>query len=174
MQPLTCPPVSAADFDPAWLAGHDFLYFDLHGAAGEPFWYGNGEIIALTAGQIQKVPLNGAVVFAVSCWLADEDSPMMEALLEAGARYVIGGDGRNWGGQRRLYGASLLGMWMRSLMAIGVHPLGALAGAKRRLELQLAAEKMLRRRELAEAARDTLQFRAYYRRQDGEKETDSG
>lgn len=164
VEPLTCPPASAEDFEPALLENRDFLYFDLHGAPGEPFWYGDDGIVALMADQIVQVPLNGAIVFAINCYLADEDSPMMDALLNAGALYVIGGNGKNWGSKRRLYNASLLGWWVRRMMELGVHPLGALTIAKRRLQLELAAHRVMQAKDLEEAARDTLNFRAYHRR----------
>lgn len=171
VEPVTCPPASVEDFEPGWLENRDLLYFDLHGAPGEGFWCGDGGIVALTAAQIAQVPLNNTIVFAANCYLADEDSPMMDALLEAGARYVIGGDGMNWAGQRRLYGASLLGLAIRQMMAAGIDPLTALTIGKKRLMLQLAGSKLLQRQDLAEAARDTLAFRAYYRRETDDEET---
>jgi hypothetical protein len=158
VQPLTCPPVSAGSFDPAWLEGdrkgrpYDLLYFDLHGTPGSVSWRGDDRIEALTALQISRARLGEPVVFATNCFLADERSPMMEALLDAGARLVIAGDGENWGPRgRSLYGAPLLGMWLRRWMQVRVSPLRALALAKRSVRLR------------GVAVEDTLAFRAYYR-----------
>ena len=158
VKPLLSPPTSALDFDPAYLEGRDLLYFDLHGHQYQSFWWGDGHTVALTAQQIRGANLDGAIVFALSCYLADESSPMLDALLDAGARYVVGGDGRNWaGGRQALMGAGLLGLWFRRLLARGMPPLSALAWAKRRVGL--SAVKRGKRL----AAKDTLEFRAYYR-----------
>ena len=156
--PLCSPPVTATSVDLHDLEECDLIYFDLHGHPLQPFWWGDGRTVALTAQQIREVNLNGAIVFALTCYLADEDSPMLDALLDAGARYVIGGDGKNWAGQRSLFGAGLLGLWFRRLLAWGIPPLKALAWAKKRVEWGMIdkASKRL-------AAKDTLQFRAYYR-----------
>jgi hypothetical protein len=169
--PLTSPPLTAALFDPLLLSGHDLIYFDLHGGAGDAWWYGAWKennftylTVALTADQVRRARLGGAVVFALNCHLADRGSPMLDALLAAGARYVIGGDGRNWAGKTRsLFGASLLGLWFRRGMEMGLDPLRALGLAKRRVRLSLAVNRALRRTGMAEAAADTLAFRAYYR-----------
>lgn len=155
VDPVTCPPASAATFVPSALEGHDLIYFDLHGHPGDPAWYGDDKIIALQAEQLAGVDLGRAVVFAVNCFLADENSPLMDALLSAGARYVIGGDGPNWGPDRGpLYGAPLLGKWIRRCMGLGMDPL-------RGLKLGKMAVRLRRR-----ASADTLAFRAYCRKDD--------
>lgn len=160
VQPVVCPPATAYNIHPVLqrLAGYDLLYFDLHGLPGEAYWLGDDRTVALTASQLREVNLIGTTVFALSCYLADEGSPMLDALLDAGARYVIGGDGRNWAGKRRtMMGAGLLGLWFRRLLAWGMPPLKALAWAKQRVKLSaLKRGKQL-------AAKDTLDFRAYYR-----------
>jgi len=168
---VTCPPASSDMFNLLWLTGRQLLYFDLHGSPGAGFWHGDDGIIALTAEQVRSVDLGGAVVFATTCYLADQDSPMLDALLDAGASYVIGGDGQNWAGvSRRLYGASLLGFWFRRLFMMGVPPLKALAVAKRAIRWQLrlgrhleAAARGMGTKARIEAAKDTLNFRAYYK-----------
>lgn len=164
IEPLTCPPASAEHFARIWLERRDFLYFDLHGAPGEACWRGDEGIVALTAAQILQCNLAGAIVFATNCYLADEESPMMDALLEAGARYVIGGQGRNWAGEHAIYGASLLGLRFRELLEHGFDPLRAIAVAKRWVRLGLAANRILGMEGRAQAAEDTLAFRVYYRR----------
>lgn len=158
MAPLCSPPTSALDFDPARLERRDLLYFDLHGHQHQSFWWGDGHTVALTAQQIRKANLDGTIVFAINCYLANQESPMLDALLDAGARYVIGGDGENWAGSRRsMMGAGLLGLWFRRLLAWNMPPLRALAWAKQRV--RLSAVKRGKRL----AAKDTLEFRAYYR-----------
>lgn len=165
MEPLTCPPASAEHFERSWLENHDFLYFDLHGAPGEAYWLGDEGIVALRADQITSCSLDGAIVFATNCYLADEESPMMDALLEAGARYVIGGQGPNWAGERTLYGASLLGWRFRQLLERGFDPLRALALAKKWIRLGLMAHRVLGHAGRIRTDEDTLAFRVYYRRE---------
>lgn len=157
VQPLTCPPATIYNLDVAHLAACDLLYIDLHGRPGETFWLGDNRTLALTTEQVRQMDLRNTIVFALSCYLADQESPTLDALLDAGARYVIGGDGQNWAGPRTLWGASLLGLWFRRLLGWGVPPLRALAWAKRRV--RLSAVKRSKRL----ASKDTLEFRAYYR-----------
>lgn len=164
VEPRLSPPTSMASFDLAWLEGRDLLYFDLHGQPGAEYWLGDHGIIALTAKQVRSVDLGGAVVFAVNCHLADEDSPMLDALLDAGARYVIGGDGRNWAGTRGVYGASEVGMWMRRMMVVGYNPLRALALAKRIVRAKMPVDEYLGHKGRVFAADDALGFRAYERK----------
>ena len=170
VEPLTCPPASAEFFELTWLEGYDFLYFDLHGEPGATFWCGDDGIVALTAPQVLGADLGGAIVFATNCYLADEDSPMMDALLEAGARYVIGGQGPNWAGQCTMYGASLLGLRFRQLLQRRLDPLRAITLAKRWVRLGQAANRILGHKSLSQAAEDTLAFRVYYRREMDERE----
>jgi len=163
VRPLTSPPFDALAFGPTWLEGQDLLWFDLHGQPGLEWWLGDEGQVALTATQIREVDLGGALVFAVNCYLADAGSPMLDALLDAGAGYVIGGEGISWGGKRLLFGAGLLGLRLRQLVERGTDPLLALAWAKRWVQLSLAAQRVLGRGDMVEVARDTLGFRAYYR-----------
>lgn len=153
--PFLSPPVTAKSFGPAILNGFDFYYFDLHGDLGGDFWYtvvDGTRVPSLTVEQVCGANMSGAVVFAAGCYLGDDHSPMMEALLDAGARYVIGGVGQNYGpAGGRMYGAPLLGLWVRRLVGVGLAPLRALAMAKRAVALRRVA------------ADDTLAFRAYHR-----------
>lgn len=164
VEPLTSPPLDAGIFDMHVLEGQDVLWFDLHGEPGAAWWFGDGGLVALTAGQIVKTNLRGTVVFAINCYLADDNSPMLDALLTAGARYVIGGRGCNWGGQRTLMGAGLLGMRVLMLLERGRDPLKALTLAKRWLMLKLVMDRCRGKTRRASAAQDALGFRAYYRR----------
>lgn len=129
VEPVTCPPTSEASVLDLWDGPYDFIYLDLHGRPGDTQWYGDERIVALTAEQVRGLDLQGAVVFAVNCYLGDDDSPMLEALLDAGAAYVVGGSGENYGGARRLMGAAALGMYFRSALR-GFDPLRALTLAK--------------------------------------------
>ena len=164
--PHTCPPLTADQFDYKWLEGQDMLYFDLHGIPNDPTWYGDEREVALVAEQIRIADLSGSVVFAVNCYLADEDSPMMDALLEAGAKYVIAAPGENYGGTHSTRWASFLGLALRTMMQLGFDPLRALALAKDALKIDRVASSILNSTDSKEvkAIQDTLEFRAYYRR----------
>lgn len=157
--PLISPPTSVYNLSPLTLSrDYDLLYFDLHGLPGEACWLGDDRTLAMTATELRKANLTGAIVFATNCYLADDNSPMLDALLDAGARYVIGGDGKNQAGEKTMFGASLLGLWFRRLLAWRIPPLHALTWAKKRVEWDLVDKASKRM-----AAKDTLGFRAYYR-----------
>ena len=166
VQPVTCPPTTSVSFNPIWLRGYDLLYFDLHGMEGGSQWYGDNHIVALTAQQIRRVPLGGSIAFAINCHLADQGSPMLDALLDAGALYVIGGEGPNYGGARTVNNASLLGMLFRLSLAAGIKPLRALALAKWVVRVERIKNKLVGARRQVEASDDTLKFRAYYRQRE--------
>jgi len=157
VEPLTCPPLEASVFDARWLDGHDLLYFDLHGKPDADYWQGDGGLTALWAAQVRAADLRGAVVFATSCYL-EADGLMVVAFLDAGARCVIGGGGRNYGGRRTVLGAALLGLWLRRGLQWGLGLERALELARRRVALAAA---MGRNRA---AARDALEFRVYHGR----------
>jgi hypothetical protein len=174
VEPLTCPPVCASDFEPRWLAGGDdgpwdLIYLDLHGQPGDTAWYGDQHIVALTEKQVRSVDLGGAVVFAVNCYLADDESPMMDALLDAGARYVIGGAGLNYGGTASMIGASKLGQRFRQFFVLLGDPLKALSLAKRAVGIQGRLSSAIGRAGIEDAATDTLEFRAFYRKPKDDK-----
>jgi hypothetical protein len=120
---------------------------------------------ALTAGQIRQAKLSGAVVFATCCYLGDTDSSMLDALLDAGASYVIGGDGKNWAGAKRPAGASYLGQWFREWLERGRDPLTALSHAKRLLRLKQGVSILVGNEAQVESAADALGFRAYCRKE---------
>lgn len=169
VRPHTCPPLFADAFDIRLLDGASLLYLDLHGLPGTAEWLGDDGLVALRADQIKGADLHGAIVFALNCHLADDDSPMLDALLDAGAQYVIGGDGENYGGKASPKWAGLLGLWFRRLLpALG--PLDALALAKMRVRLdgyKARLSDFLGKRgrvSHTKAIEDTLGFRAYYRK----------
>lgn len=164
VEPVTCPPWDAETFDARRLEGKDLLYFDFHGLPGAAYWFEEIErgsmgmaerVKALTPAQIESADLSGAIVFALSCYLGDDDSPMLDALLSAGASYVIGGEGKNWAATKRVTGANRLGFYFRKSLERGGSPLEALTRAKRLLRITISPAR--------ETVRDTLAFRAYYR-----------
>lgn len=124
VQPLTCPPVFADGLDEDLLSGHEFVYFQLHGVPGEPYWYGDGWVTAINDGQLAAV--GNATVFANCCYLPE--GPMLAAMLKAGAT-VVGGPGENYAG------GGALGLWLRIFLAAGVGLRAALTAAKGMLRL---------------------------------------
>jgi hypothetical protein len=148
VEPMLSPPIGADDFDPAWLRRQDLIYFKLHGMPGQAYWYGDAWVTALSAAQVRAADLAGAIVFAANCYLPE--SPMLEALRLAGAKAVVGGSGQNYAGKTRVFGADLLGMIFRQLLAVGLGPESALRMAKARL--RLGRDRV---------SRDTLEFELY-------------
>lgn len=170
VEPATCPPMDSQGFNTLWLAGKDLIYFDFHGEPGGDIWYEQyrrqGDLlptrtVALTAIQLSEAALTDSVVFVLSCHLADKGSPMLEALLDAGAAYVIGGDGKNWASTGpTLFGAAQLGYLFRIALTLGLDPLPALDHAKRALENWVSLNREPTEKQLMAAA-DTLEFKAY-------------
>lgn len=137
--PILCPPTTMATFDPDLLAGHDLVWFKLHGRAGEPYWYGDHHATALSADQLAQADLEGAVVFVANCWLADHvgrPGPMLVALAQANPKAIIGGAGTNYAEANRLGGTDLLGLYIRVFLQIGFCTYNALRLAKLRLQLK--------------------------------------
>lgn len=126
--PFTCPPLIMEHFLPGLLEGYRFLYFKLHGIKGEPFWYGDNWLTALSAETIHVADLRSAVVFAANCHLPE--SPMLDALLAAGAQAVVAGGGRNFAGVTAMRGADLLGYYFRLMLQLHIPPKAALSMAK--------------------------------------------
>lgn len=155
VEPLCCPPVTAETLDLALLEGNDLLFFNTHGLRDVPALLGgeDGPPIALRAEQLGGVDLGGAVVFAESCYLGDEEHPMRDALLRAGAWVVIAGPGKNWGSvDHRLFGADILGMWLRRLLAAGMTVEQAFRLARWRVRFSAVKSR---------SARDALGFRLF-------------
>jgi len=90
--PITSPPITAENFDPAWMEGQPLLYFKLHGYENDPDWYGLDERghkpTALTPNLVRQADLTGAIVVAVVCYGAGGE--MEGAFLEAGAIAFFG------------------------------------------------------------------------------------
>jgi len=144
---LTSPPLDEATFCVQCLEGLDLFYVGLHGHEWLAEWLGDDGVVALTAEQVARADLRGCVVFAESCWLPE--SPMLGALLEAGAEAVVGGSAENFGGRERPTGVTLLGWLFRLELEMGVPVDTALTLAKAGASL------------FSPNRRDLLGFRAY-------------
>ena len=169
VQPLLSPPATAETFDPAWLESRDFLYLKLHGLPEEIYWYGDNWITALRATQILAANLTGTIVFVANCHLFQANpsttlgtgngghptSPMLSALLGAGARAVIGGSGENYAKRHSVHGADRLGRAFRYLLQFGFPPYTAFRTAQLALTLKPHKDR---------ADLDALNFR-YFRGQ---------
>jgi len=118
--PHTSPPLTLETFDPKALTSHAFVYFKLHGLAGQPFWYGDGGITAVSAEQLAACDLRGAHVFAACCFTLD--SPMIEALRQTGAAWIVAGAGFNYAGVDVLAGIDVIGQQWQRLIAGGTEP----------------------------------------------------
>jgi len=149
VEPLLSPPASLETLDVSLFHGREFLYFKLHGLPGQPFWYGDDWLTAVSAKQVRAMDLGGAVVFVANCHLPE--SPMLEALLDGGARAVIGGAGENYARAGRVDGADLLGLYVRWMLGLGMELQRAFWVAKMRLKL----------RRPDRVTEDTLAFRVY-------------
>lgn len=132
--PLLSPPCGLTAFNPHVLEGYDLLYFKLHGLPGQPYWYGDHWLTALSADQVSQADLSGAVVFVANCYLPE--SPLLQALLDAGAKAVVGGPGQNYGRPHSVDGADLLGLYFRYCLQLKLPTKVALTFAKHRLRLK--------------------------------------
>jgi hypothetical protein len=136
------------NFDISKLQGHDFLYFKLHGWPDQPYWYGDNWTTALKAEQLTAAELGGATVFVANCYLPE--SPMLPALLSAGARAVVGGAGLNYAAVFSLVGADLLGYHFRQALKLGLAVTAAFRVAK-----------WLMRKRTGQAAEDARAFKLW-------------
>ena len=157
--PFLSPPLTADRFHPPWLEGYDFIYLKLHGLPDEVYWYGDKWITALRATQIAATNLTSTVVFVANCHLYQTSnngnhprSPMLSALLTAGACAVVGGAGENYAKHHTVHGADRLGRAFRYLLQFGFSPYTAFRLA--RLALTLKPHKDL-------ADLDALKFRYF-------------
>lgn len=149
VQPLLSPPSTIDTFEPAWLESHNLIYFKLHGLPGQPFWYGDKWVTALSTDQIRSCDLTNTIIFVANCYLPE--SPMLQALLDAGAKAVIGGPGQNYARPNSVDGADLLGLYVRVLLQLGFSAAMALRFAKTRLHLKRKDKE----------TKDTLAFRIW-------------
>lgn len=161
---LTCPPVHDGIVDPAEFTGRDLVVFNLHGLPEVAAWLGgdgrDDQVPALKATTLRSFKLGGAGVFAINCHLGDTSSPMREALRDAGAGWVIGGPGVNFGGLNVPAGADVLLQWfIRSLrLSRMADPEQVLKLAKRALKLFSSPFMTPEQRRVLD---DTLGFRVW-------------
>lgn len=148
--PLTSPPITLQTFNPACLNGAEFLYIKLHGLPNQPFWYGDDYLTALSANLVSQANLSGCVAFVASCHLPE--SPMLQALLDAGCKAVIGGSGLNYAGRHHITGADLLGLIFRRAYATTHNPV---------LAFKIAKGYLLTCNSRTKAFQDTFQFQLY-------------
>jgi hypothetical protein len=127
----TCPPLTDSRIDPDALRGYDLIVFNLHGEPDTPAWWGDQYTPALTANTIAKMNLYRAGIFALNCYLGDDDHPMREALYHAGAAYLIAGSGKNYGGHTVLQGADRLLHWYVRFLRKGMTPEASFVLAKK-------------------------------------------
>lgn len=170
VKPYLSPPLTMTEFDPFSLEGYDLLYFKLHGLPGQPFWYGDNWTTAISAEQIRTTNLHNAVVFVANCnlWLSKpgdprKNAPILLALLQAGARAVIGGPGENYAKADQLFGADQLGRHFCRALRFGFTPSGAFKLAHTQFEVQVRikfrSKKTTNRERMA--LKDTLEFRIF-------------
>jgi hypothetical protein len=131
VEPHLSPPVSLDLVTPSLFGGYDLLYFKLIGVQGEPYWWNEDGYRVVSADVLSEADLSGAVVFSAACYLPE--TPMLDALLDAGADYVIGGAGLNYYWPKEISGVDLLGLMVRWLLEHGTPPKWALMIAKGRL-----------------------------------------
>jgi hypothetical protein len=149
VEPHLSPPVSLDLVTPSLFEGYDFLYIKLIGVQGQPYWWNEDGYRVVSADVLKETDLSGATVYAAACYLPQ--TPMLDALLEAGAEYVIGGAGLNYYWPGRLSGVDLLGLYVRWMVERGINPQTALAFGKARLWLKRPDK----------VTRDTKRFRAW-------------
>lgn len=123
VEPIVLPGADASRFWPE-VALCDVLYVNLHGLEGQPYWYSDGYVTALSARVLaeEDLMLRGVIAFASCCFGVDADGapgPMVQALLDAGCSAVVAGDGLNYGGDRRARGADVLGQWFVRALGMG-------------------------------------------------------
>ncbi|MBN1315458.1 MAG: hypothetical protein JXA42_08320 [Anaerolineales bacterium] len=128
VEPITFPPLTIDTFAPSQLENIDLLYLKFHGLPQQPYLYAGRYITAISAEQLAAANLNRTVVFGAVCHLPQ--TPIIQALFQAGARVVVAGDGVNYGSSSRLYGADLLGYYFRRFLACKLPSDRALALAR--------------------------------------------
>jgi hypothetical protein len=156
VEPFCCPPFTAETLELSLLEGNDLIFINLHSLPGTAALLGkrDGPPVALRASQLNGLNLSGVVVFSEACYMGDEQHPMRQAFLDAGASAVVAGPGKNWGATGvELRGADLLGLWFRRALARGLKPRSALRLARGRV--MFAAWRG------SQSARDALGFRLF-------------
>ncbi|MGC8872841.1 MAG: tetratricopeptide repeat protein, partial [Chloroflexia bacterium] len=141
-----CPPTCRDAIVPAWLAETPYAYFNLHGAAESPNWYGQRDVtvpgegplmpVAFSPQQIPSGQVEGIVVYSEACYGAhilgkDAQSSIALRFLSEGALGVVGSTVISYGVAAPPLGAAdLLGVFFWQHVLAG-EPLGeALLQAK--------------------------------------------
>ena len=153
---LTSPPIFAGTFSPDWFQGYEFIYLDIHGQPSSVYLYSgpNQEWAALSLKTVEAARIDGAVIFATTCFLPE--TKFLEAFLKAGARAVVAGEGENYAGRQNPAGAqSLAGQFLRQLKS-GLSPETALEQAKIKLRKPLLSKFVKQ-----QAVEDALAFKLW-------------
>jgi hypothetical protein len=143
VHPVTAPPFSFLTFDPKVFERHKFIWLGLHGTTDTPGRL-YGDVLrrimgipvrstALEVDQLDGLDLEGAIVFASTCYLPLTDFP---AAFKACGAQVIGGPGKNYGHANKIIGADLLGATLLAVIQQGTLAtdlIGALTQAKHSL-----------------------------------------
>ena len=123
VEPLLSPPIMLKNFQPELLNGAQFLYFKLHGFAGQGYWYGDHMQTAVSARQIETCDLKDAIVFVANCFALTPDGypdRMACALFRAGVKAIVAGVGQNFAQSRAVSGADQLGFIFRRLVSAAI------------------------------------------------------
>ncbi|RJX17535.1 MAG: hypothetical protein C4575_12900 [Desulforudis sp.] len=110
--PLTCPPVTAENFDTNRLVER-LIYIRLHGIPDQPYLYGDNWLTALSADQVRSVRLPSSLVFLEGCYGA----LFAQAFIDAGALAVAGSSEQTIGKRLAIGPSSTVGQrWLWSVL----------------------------------------------------------
>ncbi|KKM85569.1 hypothetical protein LCGC14_1287760 [marine sediment metagenome] len=158
---ITCPPYDDGYFVEGKIqyglfGNYDLAVFNLHGFPNLPVWLGDDQLIAMKGSTLSSQRHFAKGVFAINCNLGDIGHPMLQCLWDAGAEWVVAGDGLNYGGTMWPVGTDILLRWFRRSLE-GKTPEQALVRAKkiaRWVAPQFTADQRL-------ALRDALKFEVH-------------
>ncbi len=165
---ITCPPKNDGHFvegktSYGLFGNYNLAVFNLHGFPELPVWLGDKGIIAMKGETLSSQRHFAKGVFAINCYLGDPDHPMLQCLWDAGAEWVVAGDGLNYGGTILPAGADVLLRWFRRSLE-GRTPEAALERAKR--WTRWFAPRLTSNQRLA--LRDALNFEVHRRKSNAE------
>ena len=127
----------------------DLIYFNLHADPYRSEWFTTDGTIALRHETLRRMDFRRGIVFMVNCYAG---GGMLDALKATQPRAIVGGYGENLGGQDRLAGADVLGLWFRRGLQWRLGYRAALALGKARLRFMPRTPSV----------RDALQFEVLY------------
>lgn len=127
VKPIAAPPLTMAGFRPGMIEGADLVYICLHGLPDQSYLYGSDWSTVVSADQVRRADLAGAVVYMAGCW---GQGPMTDALLAAGAVAVVGDADSTWAGYVLPTGSNALGQRFVRRVKAGQMAQEALVGAK--------------------------------------------